>query len=814
MASTDDVKITVVVDGSGAVKTLDTLGNELQSVRQTGEKTAQGFSSFQASLISFNAALDIGTKAWQVFSSAMGAAVDILERGSAVDDVASAFANLSNKAGAVSDVLLNQLRKATGDTIDNFQLMAEANKALLSGLKPDQFVTVAAAARQLSETYGGTLTDNMDILRSAIERGNDMLLKSRGILIDNTKAFKDYADAAGKPVSELNELGKAEAMRAAILQRLNPLAEEGAKIQADAADNIAVMSAAWKNASDEFVKAIATNADLNKVLTEFAGILKNLDFQPAISGISKLTSAFIEATTFIAKSSTMLQQLSLAYKIQSLGGGLGADGIASGAKVGMDIAAGLGETIKKTATEALPKLSSALKDSGANLDRFFTKTDDADKAAKDFLQTIEKTAAGIGTALGQGDWKGAFGEIFSGLGTGGDLTKGLADAIGKALPAGIKDIFGAGNAAVVGTAVGSAGSAVILSFATKEIEKAIDLASRGKWREVLASGIKKGLALPTAGLSLLIPNSVFGIGASAGTEAKKAADAYFADLFDANRLSVVIDGQMQQVKDLVFSGNQDNSIFAGMSAGATAAFEGVGTAFEGLIGNMDGLAVNLAAVFANNVGGSLNNLQLLIQATGVSAEQLQESIVAAFENGKISALDAQTALQGIAQVTQEGIPDGVGLVDQAFKNLQASTVNGGRAMVDAIKDIGSEARELGIKDFPGIAEELKRRMPEAAAQIDEVFNALAANGISTIDQLTTATTEQLIPALSQLQAQDFPFAKATEDLTALIDRYNQIPEEIRTKVVIDVETRGDTAALNYVTGGGVDNRAGQGYPAK
>lgn len=810
MASTDDVKITVVVDGSGAVKTLDTLGNELQSVRQTGEKTAQGFSSFQASLISFNAALDIGTKAWQVFSSAMGAAVDILERGSAVDDVASAFANLSNKAGAVSDVLLNQLRKATGDTIDNFQLMAEANKALLSGLKPDQFVTVAAAARQLSETYGGTLTDNMDILRSAIERGNDMLLKSRGILIDNKKAFEDYAKAAGKPVGELNELGKAEAMRAAILQRLNPLAEEGAKIQADAADNIAVMSTAWKNASDEFVKAIATNTDLNKVLTQFAKIIKNLDFQPAISGVSKLVSSIITLSELLVKSSPLLQGYGNAYELYGL-----QNQIDSGTtKKQLAQVTDFLNIANKIADSALPKERDALKDVHAELDKYFTKTDDADKKAKDFLQTIEKTAAGIGTALGQGDWKGAFGEIFSGLGTGGDLTKGLADAIGKALPAGIKDIFGAGNAAIVGTAVGSAGSALILSFATKEVEKAIDLASRGKWRDLLGSGIKKGLALPTAGLSLLIPNSVFGIGDSAGTEAKKAADAYFADLFDANRLSVVIDGQMQQVKDLVFSGNQDNSIFAGMSAGATAAFEGVGTAFEGLIGNMDGLAVNLAAVFANNVGGSLNNLQLLIQATGVSAEQLQESIVAAFENGKISALDAQTALQGIAQVTQEGIPDGVGLVDQAFKNLQASTVNGGRAMVDAIKDIGSEARELGIKDFPGIAEELKRRMPEAAAQIDEVFNALAANGISTIDQLTTATTEQLIPALSQLQAQDFPFAKATEDLTALIDRYNQIPEEIRTKVVIDVETRGDTAALNYVTGGGVDNRAGQGYPAK
>ncbi len=335
--------------------------------------------------------------------------------------------------------------------------------------------------------------------------------------------------------------------------------------------------------------------------------------------------------------------------------------------------------------------------------------------------------------------------------------------------------------------------------------------------------------------------AAFGGGDSAGTKARKQLDGYFADLFDGKRLGVIVNGQMQRIDDLVFNAGKSgggflkghgaaigggvgymiggkigaeigagigegissqlgknggglnigqegwDATFQGLSDTAKRSFQGVGDAFTLLNGQMDDFGGNLGAVFANNIGGSLNNLQLLIQSTGLSAEQLNEQIVKAFEDGKMSALDAQSALLGIQQVTQVGIPDGIGLVDEAFKNLEAAGAKGGATLVDAMKDIGAEATELGIKDLPGIAAELKRRLPESSDAIDQLFNALADSGITSIDALTTATTQQLLPALAQLEATNFPFAKASEDVAVLIDQINQLEKEIHTKVVIDVE---------------------------
>ena len=200
-----------------------------------------------------------------------------------------------------------------------------------------------------------------------------------------------------------------------------------------------------------------------------------------------------------------------------------------------------------------------------------------------------------------------------------------------------------------------------------------------------------------------IVESIFG-GEDAGTTARKAADKFFADAFDANRLQVIIDGQLKEISDLVFKGDSlfggevdftdgtFSNFLASLPGEAQAAFNGVGLAFEDLLGIGQDVGGQLAAVFANNVGGSLNNLQLLVQSTGKSFEELRGFVVEAFLDGKISALEAQTALNGLAQVAQKGIPDAIGATVQAFDNLKAAGVKGGRALIDALQDIGFEAK--------------------------------------------------------------------------------------------------------------------------
>ena len=248
-----------------------------------------------------------------------------------------------------------------------------------------------------------------------------------------------------------------------------------------------------------------------------------------------------------------------------------------------------------------------------------------------------------------------------------------------------------------------------------------------------------------------------------GTFARKQADAFFADLFDANRLQVIINGELSKIKDLNFGGGfASGEAFDNLRKlpeEAQAAFEGVGLAFETFLGLEEDIFGQLGAIFANNIaegatsaGEALNNLQLLVEATGKTFDELADAIIESFLDGKIAIEDAQNALQQLQQVMEKGIPGAIGAVDIAFRNLQAAGTKGGRALLDAMRDIGVEAQELGINDFGALADFMVRTFGFSADQVRQFFEAAAAAGIRSLSQLANATQEELIAVGANLQA--------------------------------------------------------------
>lgn len=433
---------------------------------------------------------------------------------------------------------------------------------------------------------------------------------------------------------------------------------------------------------------------------------------------------------------------------------------------------------------------------GAIQQHVVSELDDVAKHAEELHLELEKgfqnSLVDLGKSLFEGSdaIKGALTNVGS---TGGALiAAGLKTELTNILPASLGVVAGP-----LGTLIGS----TIGSSLTKRVNEDIDLLLQGKGRRPtkdLLDSIFPGLG---TGLDAVVGDKLFK-GDSAGTTAKKGADKYFADLFNASRLSVVIDGQLKEVKDLVFSGNQNGGLFESLSESTKNAFSGVGAAFESLLGIDSDLGVNIGNVLANNIGGSLNNLQLLVQATGQSFEDLKEQTVNAFLDGKLSIDDANSALAGLAQVAQQGVPDGIGLIDVAFQNLEAAGTKGGRALIDALQDIGYEAKELGIRDFGGLQAELQKRMPQATDEINKLFDALQTNGISSIEQLTSATAEQLLPVLGKLTSTEFPFAKQAEEAQQLIDKLESFPEEINSKINLEVNTKFTGDTQKYVDSGG------------
>lgn len=403
-----------------------------------------------------------------------------------------------------------------------------------------------------------------------------------------------------------------------------------------------------------------------------------------------------------------------------------------------------------------------------------------DEFTKSLQDAATQAAGSLGEAFGKSDYRNGF--------------KGLGEDLGSVLASSISDQLGKELGASLGAVGGPLGS-LVGSFVGARVSDDITKALDGDFKQLISDQLN--LILPGSGF---IAERFFGKD-SAGTAAKKQADKYFADAFAANRLSVIINGQLTQLSDLVFGGNQSGGLFASLPAATQSAFAGVGSAFEGLLGITGDLGVNIGNVFANNIGGDLNDLQLLVQATGISFEDLGKQIEQSFLKGELSALKAEEAMIAIQTVAQDGIPGALGAVDEAFQNVFDAGSEGGAALVDALKDIGFEAKELGIKDLAG----LKTKLQEFVAsgkftqeQVSQYFAALAKNGISSVDALKDATTSQLISIASALQQ-----SGALKESGDLLSNINNLPSEKTVKINVETQFSGDERALTALNKAGL-----------
>ena len=272
-----------------------------------------------------------------------------------------------------------------------------------------------------------------------------------------------------------------------------------------------------------------------------------------------------------------------------------------------------------------------------------------------------------------------------------------------------------------------------------------------------------------------------------GTQERKQIDKYFTDLFDGGRLSVVIEGEIKKaisngvvtigeevekvkptlssISDLIFEGftpfaGQVNfggegffNYFNTLASSVQNTFTGVGLAIGTLQGVSSETARLIGAALSNNIGGSLQNLQVLVQQTGESFEDLSQAILKAFRDSQLTADEAYNALVQLQNIYAEGIPGAIGDFQQAIDNLNTSLKNNqpGQYAIDSLRDIGAEGAEARAS-FEAVVSSLGQTFGFAADQQARLFEALRLSGIASLQQLAKASDEQLITLLRNINA--------------------------------------------------------------
>ena len=249
-----DVVIKLRTDASGVVK-----GNQ---------EAQRSFDGLKGVGLALGAGMGIA-------AGAVAALISQIDRGQGVSELTNSFRNLQEQSGG-SAAALGALREATQGLISDTDLMAASNQALLAGLSPDQFQRVATAADTLGDAVGVNTKTAMDQLTMALTTGNERLLKQYGILIDNKKAEEDFAKSIGTTADKLNESGKREAARIAILEKMEEQTKKLGSANDTAGDALQRVRVNASNLFDRFAQAINESSSLTFEMNRLANALDSV----------------------------------------------------------------------------------------------------------------------------------------------------------------------------------------------------------------------------------------------------------------------------------------------------------------------------------------------------------------------------------------------------------------------------------------------------------------------------------------------------------------------------------------------------------
>lgn len=150
----------------------------------------------------------------------MKKALDFEMEAENIQQINQSFEILTKQSGIATDALREGLDKAAGGMIADTELLNIANKAIVTmGKSAEKLPELLEMARKSTALFGGDLRTNFENLATAVERGNQRMLKHLGINIDVAAAVKKYADANHLAVNEVNEAGKRQAILNATLEK-------------------------------------------------------------------------------------------------------------------------------------------------------------------------------------------------------------------------------------------------------------------------------------------------------------------------------------------------------------------------------------------------------------------------------------------------------------------------------------------------------------------------------------------------------------------------------------------------------------------
>lgn len=173
-------------------------------------------------------AITIGgvTAALLAVRKGMSMAFDAAQYAGKVNQARMAFDSIAKSAGTTRKEVVTNLKKMSGETISELDLLIAASKASLLGLPADKLDELMQIARASATATGESVQKMFSDIVTGIGRTSPMILDNLGLVIKVGEANKEWAKKAGITVEQMTAQQRKMAMLNAVLKSGKTIMEQ------------------------------------------------------------------------------------------------------------------------------------------------------------------------------------------------------------------------------------------------------------------------------------------------------------------------------------------------------------------------------------------------------------------------------------------------------------------------------------------------------------------------------------------------------------------------------------------------------------
>ncbi|MGB1320752.1 MAG: hypothetical protein ACPG5L_07465 [Vibrio gallaecicus] len=283
---------------------LDDLDKTVDGLEKNTDKAGKSFVNMQSVMkngaIAFTAIAVAG-------AATLAVLVKLADAGEQLGSVTGYFEQLGGQVD-----IIDRATEASLGLVTRLDLITIANKGLIAGL-PDvnaNFEKIADAGTRLANILNKDVKGTIEALTNAIAKGQTRQLQQLGLIVDQDKAWDDYAATLGTTREQLSLLQKQEAIQIESLRQLDSLLAETEAATDSVANAYAAVTNSITDAIGETGIAVNENKNLTEAFRNLGDAIGEVDLKTLGEALADIASIFVELSAQIVSfAATFTDQL-------------------------------------------------------------------------------------------------------------------------------------------------------------------------------------------------------------------------------------------------------------------------------------------------------------------------------------------------------------------------------------------------------------------------------------------------------------------------------------------------------------------------